>query len=422
MEKINLKYGKTSIDLNIENAKSLKYLHEKDIKEIVDIEKEFNNSINNCVNSPSLNEVIAADDKITIIISDITRYWMRQDIIVSLLVNYLHDLGVSYDNMVIVVALGAHRPQTIEEMKILVTEEVYNNVKVLNHDCDAKDLVYLGETSRKTPVWLNPLVVNRKVITVSGTVHHLMAGFGGGRKSILPGVSGRLTISKNHIHSLSSDLPKSNPLIGTGSLENNPLNEDMIEAAKMLNPCFSINIVTNSNAKHCNLISGNIVDAWLESCRIVQDNFGVPIEKQADIVIASCGGFPKDISLYQATKSLFNANQCVKEGGTIIFIAQCPEGGGADEFFGWIKSLKKGTLDSDLRAEFTIAGYIFYATCEISQRVNVIMLTDIERDVVKDMKINAYKNIEHLLSSIDFTDKDVYVMPYGGNTVPFLSN
>jgi len=420
MEKVNLKYGNSSVNINIENAKSIKYIYEKDIKAIEDIELEFLNSVNNCVNSPKLKDIVKSNDEVTIIISDITRFWMRQDVIVKLLVNYLHELGMSYDNMAILVALGTHRPQTIEELKKLVTEEVYSKVKVYNHDCDADNLVFLGETSRKTPVWVNPLAINRKVITISGTVHHLMAGFGGGRKSILPGISGRETINKNHLHALSPDMPKSNPLIGTGALENNPINDDMIEAAKMVNPCFGINIVTNSKSQHCKLICGKFTESWKQSSDVVQDYFGVEIDKRADVVIASCGGFPKDISLYQGTKTLFNANQCVKDGGTIIFIAECPEGGGAEEFFGWKSSVVKGTLDADLRADFTIAGYIFYAACEVTQRTKVMMLTDIEKDILKDMSINAYNNIEDLIVDVDFKDKDIYIMPYGGNTVPFI--
>jgi nickel-dependent lactate racemase len=421
MEKVKLKYGNSEVELKIENAKSVKYLNEKEIKEIDDIEKEFYYSVNNCVNSPSLKDLIAPEDKVTVVISDLTRFWMRQDVIVSLLVKYLYELGVKYENIAILIGLGTHRPQTEDELKKLVTEDVYNKVAVVNHDCDAKDLVYIGETLRNTPVWVNPLAVNRKVITIGGTVHHLMAGFGGGRKSILPGICGRLTINKNHMHSLSPDLPKSNDLIGTGALKDNPINEDMIEAARMVNPCFSINIVTNTKSKHCSLICGDIIDAWEKSCRVVQDNFGVPIEKLADIVVVRCGGFPKDISLYQSIKSLFNANQCVKDGGTIVFLAQCPEGGGADEFFGWTKNLKNGTLDHDLRADFTIAGYIFYAACEVSNRAKVFTLTDIDADIVRDMGLIVFKNIGDMISEIDFTGKDVYIMPYGGSTVPFLN-
>lgn len=415
-----LKYGKTDIEFEINGCKSIKYLNETQIEEIKDIKLEFLNSMKNCINSPELNNILTKDDKVTIVVSDITRFWMRQDIIVPLLVDYLCDIGIPYENIVIVIGVGTHRFQTEDELKTLVTNDIYTKVKVINHDCDADDLIYLGDTSRKTPIWVNPFAVNRKVITIGGVVHHLMAGFGGGRKSILPGISGRKTISKNHIHALSPDMPKSNPLIGTGALENNPLNEDMIEGALMVNPCFGINIIVNTKSKHCKIICGNFIDSWKESCEIVQEYFGVPIEKKADIAIVSCGGYPKDISLYQATKTIFNANLCVKENGTIIFLAKCPEGGGADEFFGWKKSLVKGTLVEDLRKDFTISGYIFFALCEVCQSKNVIMLTDIDKETLADMNIKGYTDMNLLLNDVDFNNKDVYIMPYGGNTVPFI--
>jgi nickel-dependent lactate racemase len=120
MEKVKLKYGNSEVELKIENAKSVKYLNEKEIKEIDDIEKEFYYSVNNCVNSPSLKDLIAPEDKVTVVISDLTRFWMRQDVIVSLLVKYLYELGVKYENIAILVGLGTHRPQTEDEIKTLV--------------------------------------------------------------------------------------------------------------------------------------------------------------------------------------------------------------------------------------------------------------------------------------------------------------
>ena len=255
---------------------------------------------------------------------------------------------------------------------------------------------------------------------VTGTVHHIMAGFGGGRKSVIPGVAGRQTIRQNHIKSLSKTEKKSDPLVGARLLEHNPINEDMNEAAKLIDVAFSINIVVNSSSKHSKLICGDFHDAWLKSCKYVDDAYGLPIKKEADIVIASCGGYPKDINLYQSTKTLFNATRAVKEGGTLILLAECIEGGGAPDFFNWVEPLKKGVLDEELRANFTIGGYIFYAACESIAKSNVMMLSSIDPEIVKDMKIRVSSNINDLLSQVDFKDKDVYVIPYGGNVVPLL--
>ena len=292
--------------------------------------------------------------------------------IVSLLTAYLTEtLGVPHENIAILVALGTHRPMTEEELKTLVTPEVYARFAVFNHDCLADDLVFVGTTARGTEVRVNPLCVGRKVIVISGTVHHLMSGFGGGRKSILPGVSAKRTIVQNHLHCLHETEPRSADTIGMAKLTGNPVHEDMAEAASFVAPVFGISIVSNAEGQHCALCCGDFAAAWGQSCRLVHQNFGLPISRLADVVGVSCGGFPKDLNLYQAVKSLLNAAQALKPGGTMVFLAQCPEGGGAPDFFDWIHALDRGTLDRDLRAAFTIAGYIFYASVEAIDRCPV---------------------------------------------------
>jgi nickel-dependent lactate racemase len=422
MEKFTLGYGDTTVDVGIEGARSVRVLKGGSLPVVDDFKHAFLQAIGpQCVASKPLDKLIASKDQVTIVISDITRYWMRQDQVCAQLVPYLHDrLGVPYENIVILVALGTHRPQTEEELKMLVSPEIYAKVQVVNHDCMAPDLVFLGTTTRGTQVYVNPLAVGRKVILVGGTIHHLMAGYGGGRKNILPGISGKTTINQNHIHSLSPTMPRSNPKIGMGVLAQNPVNEDMNEVAEMVAPVFGINIVMDTQSGNCRLICGDVIQAWEESCKVVQKMMGVPIKEKADIVVVSCGGFPKDINLYQGVKSLINAAEAVKEDGQLIFLAECREGGGAPAYFSWIDSLRRGTLDEDLRADFTISGYIFYASCEAMAKAEVLMLTQIPPETVDGMGARVFSNINNLLQEIDFREKSVYIMPYGGYTVPYL--
>ena len=161
----------------------------------------------------------------------------------KLLVKYLHDeIGAAFENIVVVVALGTHRKNTQDELKTLASEYVYNNVKVVDHDCDAQNLVNVGKTTYGTDVYVNRYAVGRKVIVISGTVHHIMAGYGGGRKSIIPGIAGRQTIKMNHSMALDPNEKKSNVLIGSGKLIKNPINDDMEQAGRMANPVFGISI------------------------------------------------------------------------------------------------------------------------------------------------------------------------------------
>jgi nickel-dependent lactate racemase len=422
MENLSLAYGDTTVEVVFNGAKSVRVLQGESIPSEDNFKHAFLQAVGpECIASKPLKELILPEDQVTIVISDITRFWMRQDQVCAQLVPYLHDmLGVVYENIVIVIALGTHRTQTEEEMKMLVSPEIYSKVRVVNHDCMASDLTFLGTTTRGTQVYVNPLAVGRKVIIIGGTIHHLMAGYSGGRKNILPGISGKTTITQNHIHSLSPTMPMSNPLIGMGVLAQNPINEDMNEVAEMVAPVFGINIIMDTHSGNSRLICGHFIRAWEESCRMVQQTMGIPIEKKADIVVVSCGGYPKDINLYQAVKALINAAEAVKDGGKLVFLAECREGGGAPAYFSWIDSFRRGTLDADLRLDFTIAGYIFYASCEAMAKAEVLMLTQIPTEILKGMGARVFSDINDLLQEVDFNDKDVYVMPYGGYSVPYL--
>lgn len=423
MSTVNLKYGKTSIEIDLDGAKSIDTLVEKPMREIDDIEKEFRYSIEDgVIGALPLKDLIKSDDKVTVIISDLTRFWMRQDIICSLLVKYLReDMNIPTENIAVLIALGTHRKNTEEEKKTLTGEYAYSNcAEVVDHDCDADDLEYVGTTSMGTEVYVNPLAVGRKVIVISGTVHHLMAGYGGGRKSIVPGIAGRKTIKMNHIRALDVNEPKSDERVGSGKFTNNPINIDMLEAGRMVNPVFGINICVNSASKHSGLFSGDFEKAWKESCMYIQKSYGLPIEKEYDVVFVSCGGFPKDLNFYQSSKSLFNGIRAMKDGGTIVLLAQCGEGSGAKDFFDWIEPLKRGCLDESLRKDFTIGGYIFYAACEAIRRGNVLLLSELEPEEIKDMGVISYNSLEELMRHVDVENKEICVIPYGGSVLPQL--
>ena len=418
-----LKYGERDVEIPIQGAHSIQVLQENPMKEIEDLRAAFYKAVEQePIDSLPLSQLIGKDDLVTLVVSDITRAWMHQDQIVEPLVSFLHETcKVPYAHMVILIALGTHRPNTEEEMKQIVSPAVYENVQVINHNCDAPDLVYVGTTSRGTRVEVNPLVVGRKVILIGGTVHHLMAGFGGGRKSVLPGVSSRCSIRENHERALSPTEKKTDDKVGSGKLSLNPIHEDMDEAAALVAPVFGINLVVASSGKHSGLFCGNWRTAWEASCRYQKQCYEVPVDHLADVVIVSCGGYPKDINLYQAIKSPLNAINAMKPGGTLLFLAECRDGGGAKDYFDWIRPLKEGRLDEALRADFTIGGYIFYATCEWLRRGNIFLMSELPPELVKEMNITSAPQIEILLKQIDFTGKDVYVVPYGGYVLPVPS-
>jgi len=411
-------YGDKTLPLTV-RARQIDVLEAVTPPPIADIREAFRAAVEeNAIGSRPLRELLSATDEVTVIISDLTRAWMHQDRICPLLVDYLHDvIGIAYDRIVFLVALGTHRPQTEAELRRIASDDVVNRVRVLNHEAD-KPLVYAGTTTRGTEVMVNPLAMGRKVILIGGTVHHLLAGYGGGRKSILPGIVGESTIRQNHIHALHPTQPRSSDAVGCGKLDGNPVHEDMMEAAAMVSPVFGINLVVDGNGDHIALPSGHWAEAWLESCRLVDRYNGVAIPGKYDAVVTSCGGFPKDINLYQSSKTMINAYQAVREGGRLVFISECREGGGPAAFFDWAAYQRAGTLDSELRRNFTIAGYVFYVCVEIAMHTDLHILTDIPAETVAPLHMHGHADAGELTRLLDFGDQTVAVMPHGSSTVP----
>ena len=417
----NMKYGTESLEIAVKGAKSVEVLNPDPMPEIEDVGEAFRACVEEgAISSAPLREKIAENDKVTIVVSDITRSWMHQGDILTLLGHYLHDtMKVPFENICVLIALGTHRKSSEQEKEIIAGSYMYQNVTVVDHDCDGEN-VLVGQTSRGTDVRVNPLVVGRKVIVVGGTVHHMMAGFGGGRKNILPGVASRQTIRQNHQRALDPRIAHSDPRVGCALLENNPINEDMNEAAALVDVTFGINIVVATSGKFSGLFGGDLYEAWKESCLFQKKCYEKWIDKEADIVIVSSGGAPKDMNLYQGCKGMLNGMRAMKEGGQMLWLCKCPEGCGAPDYTAWLAPLKEGRLDEALRADFTIGGFIFYLTVENLKKGECRILTTIESDTTEPMGMQAFTDAGELVKGVDFTDKTVYIIPYGGSVVPMV--
>lgn len=423
MEKSNftIKYGSGTLNVTLPGT-DIKELIPTDITPIENIETAINHALDNPIGAQPFNKIFFPGDKVLIVASDVTRV-VNLHLFLPGIVCRLNSIGISDKDIMVLIALGTHRAQTEAEMQQIVGQEIYARVKVVNHDCD-NDLVNVGSTSFGTELAINRLAAERKVILTGSITHHLMAGFGGGRKSIVPGIAGRNTVFQNHSHALDPHTPRSNPLIGVGTTKQNPINLDMIECAELVSPDFLINVVSTPDGKPAKFFAGHWHTAWRQGCQWADEQFGVPITQPADLVIASCGGYPKDISLYQATKTLFNANLAVASGGTILLVAECPEGAGANSFFGWVNPLTEGKLDQELRKNFTIAGYIFYAAVEVAKNAKVILLSNIEPELVRPMGISATSSLDRALELINankLRNRRTVFMPFGGSTIPYFA-
>ena len=424
MKEYKFRYGNTSVSIPVDESQVIGVIEGNDTTPLSNISGALMDAIDNPIDSAPLSEVAAKASSIAIIVSDMTRYWMRQDLIVPLIVEYLVEkCGKSYEDLTIVIATGTHVGGSEDDLRTLVTSPVFDKVRTINHDCRDKNLVYLGTTSYGTPVSINKEAADADlVICLGAATYHVMAGFGGGRKSILPGISSLDTIKHNHAYSLAPDAFITNPEIGNGKLEGNPLNEDMLEAAAMMKNLFMITLVTDTEFQLESIYAGHWRTSWERACEEVKRIYTVPIEKKADVVITSCGGFPKDESLYQGTKAVDNVISALKDGGTLILMLEGRNGGGSPDYFDWIKPLVGGTFEEELRNNFTVGGYIFFLNCEQAARFNILMYSSIPAETVAPMGIKAYDDLDKLMEDAHIEGKSVYIIPSGSTVLPVVTD
>lgn len=425
---IELKYGRRTMNLEIPKDNLISVLKAGNIPAAPDERQAAIEALKSPIDSSPLCEIVKEGEKVTIIASDITRN-VRNRVVIPALIDELRGAHIPYEDITIVVATGTHRGHTFQELEYLFGPEVTKRVRIVDHDSRNKDgLVYVGTTSRGTPVWLNRLVAEAdKVIITGGIVYHSMAGFGGGRKAICPGVSGFETIQHNH--KLMLNPPQEGgglkETVGCGKLRSNPMAEDMDEIAAMVNPSFMVNVILNDEGKIAKVVAGDYRKAFEEGCRIVEKFFSLKVREKADALFLSCGGFPKDIDLYQATKAVENSIGVLKEGGVVVLFAECPEGVGHNDFYRIIYEFKtRREREEELWREFTIAkavGYMLTLTCE---KHRVILVSNFDPEEVLEMGMIPAKDARQALEKVREIlghEFRAYVVPQASSSMLFLS-
>ena len=325
------------------------------------------------IDSASLDEFLQGASKVLVIVNDATRPTPTAKIL-DLIGPALDKIGAEY-----IIATGMHRAPTEEEYRFVFGSR-YDSIKARVHSHDSKnsELVHFGTTSRGTDVWMNELVRKADRIVVIGSVEpHYFAGYTGGRKAFLPGVSGYGTIEQNHKLALTQEAQALN-------LKDNPVHEDMIEAMSFLGgkKIFSVMAVLDRKHKVCSAYSGDIDSAFKAATRKADEVFVVKMKK-ADIVVAVTS-FPHDIDLYQSQKALDNAKHSVRDGGILILVSACRTGVGADTF---LKLLASATTPNEalekISQEFKLGYHKAAKMAEIGLRMKMFAVTRLEPEIAE---------------------------------------
>ncbi|WP_243370395.1 nickel-dependent lactate racemase [Geotalea sp. SG265] len=363
-------------------------------------------------------------EKVVIVASDITRY-TGSELYLPPLVARLNESGIPDRDINIVVALGIHRRQTEQEHKKIVGS-LYGRIAVTDHDCDDPGkLAYLGNTSTGIGVEINRTVAEADRVILTGTIgFHYFAGFGGGRKSILPGVASRKACMASHFAVLNPE-PGSgkNSRAATGILDGNPVHQAMTEACALVEPDFIFNTVLTPDKRIIAAFAGDWREMHREGCRFYADHFSCTIKEQADLVVVSCGGFPKDINFIQAHKSMEYGSRALKDGGVMILLARCSDGYGHDTFHRWFRFKDLASFEHELRAHYEINGQTAYSTLQKAQRFRVMLVSDLPPEEVAQMGMMPACTLDEAMekaANILPQDYKAYVIPEGGNVLPVL--
>jgi len=413
-----LPYGKTEVCARIPTKNYLGNIEPKEKLGVKDTRAEIERALNEPIGTKRLIETAKKGDKTAIVVNDQTRA-TPSHLMIPPILDELNKAGVKDEDITLIFGCGTHRPVTTEEMKTLVGEEVLQRVKTVSHDCKAKDLTYLSRTKYGTKVYVNKIFAEADLRILTGEIGlHYYAGYGGGRKSILPAVTGEETIQHNHAMIL-------HPKARTGILEDNPVHEDMVEAAELAKPNFIVNIVTNSKRELVRAFAGDLHQAFYEGVKLVDEMYKVPIEKRAEVVIVSSGGHPHDIDLYQAHKGIDNALEAVKRGGVIICVAECPEGHGNQVFYEWMTRFKElKDMETEVKRHFQLGGHKAYYLLKTLQRAQIILVSTMPEYYASGVfKLRTARALNDALrDAFDITGKDgkVWVMPHGNITLPVV--
>jgi len=417
---MKLKYGKEEIQLPIENKNIIKILNLKEQEALLNPENRLKTLLKNPINSLSLKDLMNQKkaQKILVIVNDITRP-TPYEIILPPLLGELHQIGIKKENIIFMVATGIHRSNSPEEIKEVFGENIFSAYPFMNHDCDDPHLKDLGPLKSGHELLLNPIISEVDFILTTGViVPHYFAGFSGGRKSILPGICGRKTIEANHAKMVHLNAR-------AGNLKGNPVHEEMQEAAEKVGVDFNINVVTDENHKIVEMVAGELLASWQQGVEVCKQIYIYPIEKKADVVIASTGGYPKDINVYQAQKALNNAYQAVKPGGTIILLAECSEVYGEPTFEKWVEEANTpDDIIERLKKKFVLGGHKAYAIAKLTKEVEVILISSLPQDKVRKLFFTPMENISQATEYVKEKygeDFQAYILPSGNTVLPQLT-
>lgn len=408
--KIRLGLGKTQIDFE----------YDPDQFEILGTEdssfplsdRQIGEKLDQPCDSKPLEEIVKPNETVLIVVPDATRN-VGCGQIVNLLVRRLIANGTLPYEINIIFATGIHRGVTAEEKEEILTPFIAQRIKTFDHDSrDLMQLVRLGELEDGSPIELNrKLTEYDHVITIGGINFHYFAGFTGGRKLICPGLASSRTIAATHKLAFNCKTKDRRDGVAAGRLAGNPVHEAFTSVARISPPSFSINTLVNEAGAIVDLFCGNWESSHEKACAAFSKSHSVEVDEKRDVVIVSCGGFPNDLNMIQAHKALEMASKACKDNGTIVFLAECADGLGRDDFLKWFDEKDSRELADRLCERYQVNGQTAWSLLKKAERFKLKLISELPSNVIEKLRMEKIDNMKSDLSEL--FSKRGFIVPFG---------
>ena len=422
--KVRLDYGKTGLDVELPgNGKVVGPLSIREAPPLANPQAALEAALANPIGTAPLAELAKGKKDACIVICDITRPVPNQLLLPPIL-RTLEGAGIPREKITILIATGLHRPNEGDELVELVGAEVAKNYRCVNHHGKVREEHdFIGTTPRGVPAWIDSRYVRADLKITTGLIEpHLMAGYSGGRKLICPGIAGLDTVKVWHGPKFLED-----PRADCGILEGNPVHEENTLIAKMAGCDFIVNVAIDGKRQVTWLGAGDMMDAWMEGVKFVEQVVRVGVREPLDIVVTSCAGYPLDTTWYQAVKGLTGALPIVKRGGTIILAASLTEGVGSPEFQEVLRdnpSLEQFIDRIQNTDYFVMDQWQVEELAKVRRRCKVKVVTQgLSAEVLRNCHVEPAESVEKAIAECleEYgPDARIGVIPKGPYVLPFV--
>ncbi|MGD8520583.1 MAG: nickel-dependent lactate racemase [Desulfobacterales bacterium] len=325
---IDLPYGSETIGVRLPDHSEVLTLEE--CSAVSDLRTEIRRALDNPIGCAPIRELARGRSDAVIIINDTTRP-TPSDLMLEALLADLAKAGIRETDVTVIIACGNHRPNTREEIRRMVGDDLASRLEIINHDCnDTENLVAADTTDTGIPVWVNAIVARAAFKIATGLIapHHT-AGYSGGRKSIIPGVAGLETLKRHHSFPVRPYEP------AFGKLKGNPFHEEAVVIARRIGVDFILNVVQSGSGTISMVVAGELEAAHEHGVSFCETSWDLKVPQRYDTVIVTPGGYPRDIDLHQSQKAMSSAEMVIEKGGVIVLIAECRDGVG--KYAQWLK-------------------------------------------------------------------------------------